>query len=201
MSFAPGSLLIALILALPGQAHAREVLTQSQIDGHSILFFDDGFWRYADENGPLCTPVAFVGEVCALPSQWAPFPSPLDDQTRPTFIQDTTYIAQITSLTQISEGDPITLNDVRAYILNQTTRNGVRPSVHMAETDLVEGVEWQTIPVLPAGPGGMMVFSFTFQKERAVIAFTKRPGTTLYHADHRQTHQGFLKAIRLEVRE
>jgi len=189
--------LAMLVLTTP--ATSRELLGQAPLGGETVLIFNDGYWRFSDADGERCTPVAFVGEVCALPSVWAPVPAPLANSIRPEFVQETEFLSKVTSLTQISDDRPITLADVRRFIQNQSMNGPLRGTFHRPEPGEIDGFVGQTIPVTLVN-GGVVLFTVAFQKDRAIIALTSRPDSTLVTNDLRDAHAQFLAAIRLEQR-
>ena len=189
--------LATLVLTAP--ANSRELLAEAPLGTETVLIFNDGFWRFSDAEGERCTPVAFVGEVCALPSIWAPVPVPLANRTRPEFVQGTDFLSKVTSLTPLSDDRPITLSDIRAFIQNQAMNGPLRGTFHRPEPGEIDGFVGQTIPVTRAN-GGVVLFTVVFQKDRAIIARTSRPDSTLVTNDLRDAHAQFLAAIKLENR-
>lgn len=166
------------------------------MDGKAALVFDDGFWRYDDGVGEVCTPTGKHGAICALPSQWSRLPEV--DELRyglPEFVQGE-FIAEFRVL-QRWGSESISMGDVSAFIGNQTIYDGLKGSVLLNTFGKVSDLEGGHVVVFA---GRKVVFAFTFvnQNGRYLIAQTRDQDSTIYHSGHRKAHQSFVDAMRPE---
>lgn len=187
-------LLIMAVTASVGSA--RELIAHAQVDGKPVLIFDDGFWRYDDDVGEVCTVSGSQGSVCTLPSIWSRLPD--TDELRyglPVFVQGE-FTAEFRVL-QHWGSKPITINDVLAFIGNQTIYDGLKGTVLESTTGKLGGFEGGHV-VISAGPNGVYAFTFASQNGRYLIAQTRDQDSTTYFSGHRKAHQSFVDAIRPE---
>ena len=190
-------LLLILFLTIGASSgHARELIAEVQVDGKEVLIFDDGFWRYSDDVGEICTLTGKHGAVCALPSKWSRLPD-LDAQRHglPEFVQGE-FFAEFRVLQHWGSGT-ISLGDVSAYIRNQTTYDGLKGSVLLNSTGKIGDLEGGHV-VVSTGRKGVFAFTFVNQNGRYLIAQTRDQGSSIYHSEHRQAHQSFIDAMRPE---
>ncbi len=186
--------LIATFAASAGSA--RELIARTLVNGSPVQIFDDGFWRYDDDVGDVCTPTGSYGTVCALPSVWSRLPEV--DELRyglPEFVQGE-FIAEFRVLQHWGSG-AISLGDVLAFIGNQTTYDGLKGTVLLSTTGKIGDLEGGHV-VVSAGQYGVFAFTFANQNGRYLIAQTRDQDTTIYFSGHRTAHQSFVEAIRPE---
>ena len=107
--------------------HARELIAETQIEGKAALIFDDGFWRFDDSVGEICTPSFKHGAVCALPSKWSPLPQVEGFRGLPEFVQGE-FIAKFGALYHWGDGEA-SMGKISDYISKRTTYNGLQGSV------------------------------------------------------------------------
>ncbi|MFZ7094514.1 hypothetical protein [Primorskyibacter sp. 2E233] len=191
-------LLIPLLLALisASTAFAREPIAQTEVNGKPAIIFDDGFWRYDDEVGEVCTQAGKHGAVCAFPSQWSRLPDARKRHSGgPEFVQGE-FLAEFQVL-QPWEGAVISETDVMAFIGNQTFYDGLKGTVVLFVDAEIGNLEGKLI-VISAGQNGVFAFTYANQNGRFLIARTKDQDSTIFHSDHRNAHQSFVDAIRPE---
>jgi len=188
---------LAVVCALTAvPAMARDLMAEAEVDGTAVLIYGDGFWRFSDTAGEVCTAVQNVGEICALPSMWAPTPAFDPAVFRPKFIADTGFVSEVNSLTPLSLDRPINSEDATAFILNRTTAGGLRGMVLRRAPGEIGGLAGETVMI---GAGAhVAAFTAVNQNGRAIIAETWQYGTTLVHGELVEAHASFLTAIALE---
>lgn len=173
---------------------ARELIAHTQVNGKPALVFDDGFWRYDDSVGEICSQTGKHGAVCALPSEWSRLPDV--DELRyglPEFVQGE-FIAEFRVLQHWGD-EAIAVQDVLAFIGNQTFYDGLKGTVLISENGKIGDMEGGHV-VVSAGQYGVYSFTFANQNGRYLIARTRDQGSTIYHSGHRDAHQSFVDAIR-----
>ena len=189
-------LLVSVFLAISfaSTVFARELIAQTQVNGKPVLVFDDGFWRYDDSVGEICSQTGRHGAVCALPSEWSRLPEV--DELRyglPEFVQGE-FIAEFRVL-QHWGGEALSVQDALAFIGNQTLYDGLKGTVLLSASGKIGELEGGNI-VMSAGQHGVFSFTFVNQDGRYLIARTRDQNSTIYHSDHRDAHQSFVDAIR-----
>ncbi|WP_415920595.1 hypothetical protein [Tateyamaria sp. SN6-1] len=189
--------LIALstILAMASTlADARSLVSEAEVAGERILIFDDGFWRYSDDQGERCTAIAHVGELCALPSSWAPFPQTDTKALRPVFVRDTIE-GFVTSLTPI--GEPIGSASLNRAISELADISGTAPTL-LQEQPIQLG-EFTGTRIVYNVLARVIAFSIVDQNGRLLIFKTQRNGFTLFHRDHQTAHEDLMNKVNLEA--
>lgn len=190
-------LLILLVAGLSASnVCARELIANVQVDGKPALVFDDGFWRYDDAVGELCTPTQRHGAVCALPSVWSRLPETDESRSgRPEFVQGE-YIADFMVFQHWGNAE-IEESFVLRYIGLRTTHNGLKGSVLAREKGKIGGLDGMHI-VVASQAGAVYAFTYANQNGRYLLAQTRDQGTTIYFSGHREAHQSFVDAVRPE---
>ncbi len=184
--------LILFVLAQAGTAQARSQIGTGVLNGEPIILYDDGFWRYGDDAGIICTPVAQVGDICAVPSDWAYFPWLYPDPyQRPVFVRDDRFSAEANALTGTES-----LKPVAAFMLNRTMHNGLKGVPSRPTVSTWNGQQAQTVSFNKQN-GQVKIFTFASFGDRVVIAETTETGTTLNTREHKAVHANFLASIRL----
>lgn len=188
------SLIFSLILTMLGStAGAREILFETTYDGRSIVVYSDGYWRYSDTDGVVCTPIPRLGEVCALPSHWMPIPDPVEQRDSPEFLHDGRYLAEANSYTPFS-GLELTHETIRQYVVTAARRLGAGAAFR-PEAGAIFGIEG---PSYIFQGSGIVVFTVVEWNGRFIVARTFDPQSSLYHSGHRAAHASFTDSIRLE---
>jgi len=188
------ALALALTIGVGPVARAADPLLRGEIEGKPVLLFADGFWRFDDAVGEICTRAGSHGEVCALPSDWSRLPDV--DQGRaglPEFVRDA-FTAEFRVL-QPFGGESLTVKNAMAFIGNQSMDNGVRGTVLSTTESAIAGFGGGQV-VIASGTRGVMAFTFALQNGRLLIARTREQGTTLFSADHAAAHDSFVAALR-----
>jgi len=177
----------------PSEAQEMRVVEPTpEMDG--VVLFANGLWRHTDAAGPRCTDIAHVGEFCALPSIWAPFPGQPDDH-RTHFFQADRFRGFAASLTPIATDRPIGQDDVIRYIARRVTgRGGNMMAQHQNLVSTAAGRTWITTPFTG---GRTVLISMTEVNGRVVFAETQEFGTTLVNQQHNIAHQAFLDGLTL----
>ena len=190
-------LLIVLFAAFGASAgHARELIAETSINGKAALIFSDGFWRYGDDAGEICTPTGKHGAICALPSQWSRLPDV--DEGRyglPEFVQGE-YLAEFRVLQHWGTGT-ISMGDLSAHLRNQTTYDGLKGTVLLNSKGKIGDLEGGHV-VIFAGRKGVFAFTFVNQNGRFLIAQTRDQESSIFHSEHSKAHQSFIDAMRPE---
>ncbi|MEP4036284.1 hypothetical protein [Pseudophaeobacter sp.] len=188
-------LLFSLLLSISAASigHARELIAEIQVEGKEALIFDDGFWRYDDSVGEVCTPTLNYGSICSLPSIWSPLPKPKRKYAFPEFVQGE-FVAKFRVLQLGLHGKP-TVDDVMTYIDRRTIYNGLQGAV-LLDTNANFGTLEGRVIVIQAGSNGVFAFTFANQNGRYLIAETRDPTSSLYHSWHRKAHSSFVEAVR-----
>ncbi|MEP6020238.1 MAG: hypothetical protein ABJ251_17315 [Paracoccaceae bacterium] len=187
-------LLFSALLLTGTATEARDLMFQGVVGDQELLIFDDGFWRFSDSSGERCTKVTHVGELCALPSSWAPFPQPDPKALRPRFVRGS-FEGFVTSLTP-SVG-PIEGQSVTSTLTALADFNNGAPTVLQKEK--VQLSDFQGQQVVYVQGDRIVVFSIFDQNGRVLIFKTERSGFTLFHNDHQTAHEELINAVRLEV--
>lgn len=186
------SLLLATVTASAG--FAREPIAHTQVNGKPAIIFDDGFWRYDDDVGEVCTQTRKHGAICALPSEWSRLPEV--DELRsglPEFVQGE-FLGEFRVL-QHWDNEPLSEEDVLAFIGNQTFYDGLKGTVLLSSEGKIGKLEGGHI-VISAGQHGVFAFTFADQNGRFLIARTRDQDSMIFHSGHRKAHQSFVDAIR-----
>ncbi|WP_294228170.1 hypothetical protein [uncultured Shimia sp.] len=183
-----------LVLLAATQLSARELIGEARVDDQPVLIYDDGFWRFDDAGGEICTDAGKHGKVCALPSHWSRLPQlDMTNGARPTFIHD--QIQAEFSVLQHWGNEDLTLADMTAFIRSKTTYSGLNATL-LSSTESSIGEFQGGHVVVQAGAQGVLAFTFAFQNGRFLIAQTREQNTTLYHSGHKRAHQSFVDALR-----
>ncbi|MCK0171296.1 hypothetical protein MWU53_09530 [Aliiroseovarius sp. S1123] len=182
---------LCIVLAASA-ASAREVIANVQVKGGPALIYDDGFWRFDDEVGEVCTPTGKHGEVCALPSVWSRLPDV--DESRydlPEFVQGE-YLAEFSVLQR--RNGTLDLNNVLAFIGNQTMHDGLRGLALLSTEGSIGNLDGKHV-VVSAGANGVFAFTFANQNGRFLIAQTRDQNSTIYHSGHQKAHESFVQSL------
>ena len=190
-------LLIVLLATVSASAgYARELVAETSVNGKAALIFNDGFWRYDDDVGEVCTLTGKHGAICAIPSKWSRLPD-VDEQRYglPEFVQGE-FLAEFRVLQHWGTGT-ISMGDLSAYIRNQTTYDGLKGTVLLNSNGKIGDLEGGHV-VISAGRKGVFAFTFVDQNGRFLIAQTRDQESSIYHSGHREAHQSFIDAVRPE---
>ncbi|WP_147105296.1 hypothetical protein [Tateyamaria sp. syn59] len=188
-------ILLSLSLLFTGATtQARELMLQDTVQDQKVLIFDDGFWRFSDSGGKRCTKVAFVGELCALPSSWAPFPQADTKALRPRFVR-AAFEGFVTSLTPVD--GPVEADSVNRTLTDLADFDGEAPTVLQKKSARLGELQGQQI--VYAHGNRVVAFSVFDQNGRILFFQSQRRGFTLFHKDHETAHQDLINAVVLEA--
>ncbi len=195
-SFLSARMLLSLALLLAGSAAgARDLMFQGNVKDQEVLIFDDGFWRFSDSGGERCTTVASVGELCAMPSSWAPFPQSDTKALRPRFVRGA-FEGFVTSLTPIV--GPVGNQSVNRTLTDLADFEGGDAPTLLTENDTQLG-DFEGEQIVYLHGDRIVVFSIFDQNGRVLIFQTQRRGFTLFHKDHQTAHANLIDAVVLEA--
>ncbi len=169
------------------------------LDARTVVLFDDGYWRYADDHVDNCWDIAFVGKFCATPNEWTIVPRHPAKvrQTRPEFTDNNNTLAQATSLTETRENRTLPDEAIGRHLTRRITGDdGLRMSLMSQRAVQIDGRNWDR---LAFGTDHVKLFSVTrISPQRVVIVETSQFGTGLLWDEHTEKHNGFLKNLELD---
>ena len=181
------------LVSLGTASVAREVVWKGNVDGKDVVMFDGGFWRFDDSGGARCTKIAHVGDLCALPASWAPFPQTNAKALRPRFFREG-FEGFVTSLTPTR--GPIEARSINLTLSEIASVAGGPPTVLQKGSARLDDLDGQQIVYVHLDR--VMAFSIFDQNGRILIFYTETSGFTLFHKDHQTAHQDLINSVELE---
>ena len=174
-------------------SEARDEIARGIVNEKPVILFGDGFWRYDDQVGEICTVVRKQGSVCALPSVWSRLPDV--DEMRyglPEFVQGE-FTAEFAALTPLGD-ENLGIEQLSAYLDKRVRYDGLLGTVLATEEAKLGSFEGGLL-AFSMGSKGVAAFTYAFQNGRILIAKTLDQNTTLFDSRHRAAHQSFVDAI------
>ncbi|MGX9354053.1 hypothetical protein ACS3SW_02495 [Roseobacteraceae bacterium S113] len=183
------------------QSQTRTQIGTSEFDGKSIILFDDGFWRYDDAGGVVCTDMGrTLTQVCSLPSEWSvfPFAKPNAKPILPPFLLSADgYFAEVSSMGAPGYKVHKGYKDIARFLLARLSRHSGRDLQTLNfESSVIDGRQWLTTSVITAR--GPEVISFTEMGDMVIIGVTIDANSSLILNWHKKKHSEFLAKIEFQ---